>query len=261
METSPLSEAQTARLLATDCHRLKSEYSSASSEYDVLWKISDAEGRVIAVSEGVNPQRSDWLKVPYARRRYLHGIALEMNGKMNDLSLEMRQGEPLPQLSVLGTMTEPERGAITFQLQAQDFKDGTVFMKQGGHGDALYIIAQGEVSCVQQRDHPLGPDDEPVLKSGYLLTKQPCECTLTAVGPLKVLVLHRAREQLAALRASGPINDSSPSEEAAGRDAPLGPAAASDPAPMVPEERCGAVSPAVRTQLRQRRVISHVPAF
>ena len=103
--------------------------------------------------------------------------------------------------------------------------------------------------------HRLGPD-EPVLKSGYLLTKQPCECTLTAVGPLKVLVLHRAREQLAALR--GPINDSSPSEEAAGRDAPLGPAAASDPAPMSPEERCNASAP--RTQLRQRRVISHVPA-
>ena len=161
METSPLSEAQTARLLATECHRLKSEYSSASSEYDVLWKISDAEGRVIAVSEGVNPQRSDWLKVPYARRRYLHGVALEMCDKMADLSQEIMQ----------------------------------------------------------------------------------CE------------------QQLAALRASGPINDSSPSEEAAGRDAPLGPAAASDPAPMVPEERCGAVSPAVRTQLRQRRVISHVPAF
>ena len=96
-----------------------------------------------------------------------------------------------------------------------------------------------------------------MLKSGYLLTKQPCECTLTAVGPLKVLVLHRAREQLAALRASGPINDSSPSEEAAGRDAPLGPAAASDPAPMGPEERCGASAQRTeRTQLRQRRVIS-----
>ena len=144
METSPLSEAQTARLLATECHRLKSEYSSASSEYDVLWKISDAEGRVIAVSEGVNPQRSDWLKVPYARRRYLHGIAFEMSGKMDELSLKMRQmrrGEPLPQLSVLGTMTESERSAITFQLQAQDFKDGTVFMKQGGHGNAPVLTA------------------------------------------------------------------------------------------------------------------------
>ena len=110
--------------------------------------------------------------------------------------------------------------------------------------------------------HRLGPD-EPVLKSGYMLTKQPCECTLTAVGPLKVLVLHRAREQLAALRARGPINDSSPSEEAAGRDAPLGPAAgaASDPAPMGPEERCGASAQRTeQTQLRQRRVISRRPA-
>ena len=42
MERSPLSEAQTARLLAAECHRLKSEYSSAGYEYDVLKKIEAA---------------------------------------------------------------------------------------------------------------------------------------------------------------------------------------------------------------------------
>ena len=144
METSPLSEAQTARLLATECHRLKSEDSSAHSELKILDEILKAEGRVIAASEGVNPDgRSDWLKVPYARRRYLNGKALEMSGKMCDLSREMMQGEPLPQLSVLGTMTEPERRAITFRLQAQDFKDGTVFMKQGWHGNAPVLTRTG----------------------------------------------------------------------------------------------------------------------
>ena len=132
METSPLSEAQTARLLATECHRLKSEDSSAHSELKILDEILKAEGRVIAASEGVNPDgRSDWLKVPYARRRYLNGKALEMSGKMCDLSKEMKQCEPLPQLSVLGTMAEPERREITSRLRAQDLKDGTVFMKQG----------------------------------------------------------------------------------------------------------------------------------
>ena len=106
--------------------------------------------------------------------------------------------------------------------------------------------------------HRLGPD-EPVLKSGCLLTKQPSECTLTAVGPLKVLVLHRARELLAVLRASGAL--SGRAEESAGRAAPLDPAAAPDPAPMGPEERCGpSAQRTERTQLRQRRVISRVPA-
>ena len=144
METSPLSEAQTARLLATECHRLKSEDSSAHSELKILDEILKAEGRVIAASEGVNPDgRSDFLKVPYVRRRYLNGKALEMSGKMCDLSREMMQGEPLPQLSVLGTMTEPERRAITFRLQAQDFKDGTVFMKQGWHGNAPVLTRTG----------------------------------------------------------------------------------------------------------------------
>jgi hypothetical protein len=40
-----------------------------------------------------------------------------------------------------------------------------------------------------------------VVKSDSLLTNQPCECTLTAVGPVKVLVLHGARQHLADYRA------------------------------------------------------------
>ena len=50
--------------------------------------------------------------------------------------------------------------------------------------------------------HRPGPDDpEPVVKSDSLLTNQPCEYTLTAVGPVKVLVLHGARQRLADYRA------------------------------------------------------------
>ena len=40
-----------------------------------------------------------------------------------------------------------------------------------------------------------------MVKSDSLLTNQPCECTLTAVGPVKVLVLHGARQHLADYRA------------------------------------------------------------
>jgi len=197
MVTSPLSEAQTARLLVAECHRIKSEFSSALCECVILGEIEGAEGRVLAVSEGLNPDIMDFLKIPFARRKYLNRRECEAERKMGELEDELARCEPLLQLSVLGTMTELERQEITSRLEAEDFKDGTVFMKQGWHGDALYIIAQGEVSCKQQLD-----PDELVVKSDYLLTKQPCECTLTAVGPVKVLVLHRAREQLAALRAS-----------------------------------------------------------
>ena len=50
--------------------------------------------------------------------------------------------------------------------------------------------------------HRPGPDDpEPVVKSDSLLTNQPCEYTLTAVGPVNVLVLHGARQRLADYRA------------------------------------------------------------
>ena len=154
MERSPLSEAQTARLLAAECHRLKSEYSFAGYEYDVLKKIEAAEGRVLAISEGRDPDsRSNFLKVPYARSRYLSGKAGEMARKVCDLHQEITRS-PLPQLSVLGTTTESERVEITFQLQAQEFKDGTVFMKQGWHGESPCADTYGLcrlTSCVPYR--------------------------------------------------------------------------------------------------------------
>ena len=104
--------------------------------------------------------------MPDARGSYLTEKAIEMCDKMRDLSQEMKQCEPLPQLSVLGTMTEPERREITSRLKAQDFKDGTVFMKQGWHGNAPELTCTGcawvPASCGPyvpgaQGSLPLGP--------------------------------------------------------------------------------------------------------
>jgi len=44
--------------------------------------------------------------------------------------------------------------------------------------------------------------DETVLKRDCLLTNQPCESTVTAVGEVQVLVLHGARQELAYCRTS-----------------------------------------------------------
>ena len=144
METSPLSEAQTARLLVAECHRISSEFSSALCECVILNKINEAEGRVLAVAEGLTPDStSDFMKVPYARSDYLNGRSCEVTSKMSELLRELARCEPLVQLSVLGTMTELERREITSRLEAQDFKDGTVFMKQGWHGDAPVLTRTG----------------------------------------------------------------------------------------------------------------------
>ena len=43
--------------------------------------------------------------------------------------------------------------------------------------------------------------DEGVVKRDCLLTNEPCEFTVTAVGDVKVLVLHDARQRLADIRA------------------------------------------------------------
>ena len=144
METSPLSEAQSARLLVAECHRISSEFGSALCECVILNKINEAEGRVLAVAEGLTPDStSDFMKVPYARSDYLNGRSCEVTRKMSELLRELARCEPLVQLSVLGTMTELERREITSRLEAQDFKDGTVFMKQGWHGDAPVLTRTG----------------------------------------------------------------------------------------------------------------------
>ena len=59
---------------------------------------------------------------------------------------------------------------------------------------------------LHHRPGPDEPEPEPVVKSRSLLTSQPCECTLTAVGPVKVLVLHGARQRLADYRAKEAAN-------------------------------------------------------
>ena len=59
---------------------------------------------------------------------------------------------------------------------------------------------------LHHRPVPDEPEPEPMVKSCSLLTSQPCECTLTAVGPVKVLVLHGARQRLADYRAEEAAN-------------------------------------------------------
>ena len=59
---------------------------------------------------------------------------------------------------------------------------------------------------LHHRPGPDEPEPEPMVKSRSLLTSQPCECTLTAVGPVKVLVLHGARQRLADYRAEEAAN-------------------------------------------------------
>merc|ERR1711935_527365 len=96
-----------------------------------------------------------------------------------------------------GTMNPLERSTITHALEPQEFKDGAVLIKQGEPRDSLLIIVQGQVSCAQRPGL-----DETVFKRDCLLTNQPCEFTVTAVGEVKVLVLHGARQWLADCRAT-----------------------------------------------------------
>jgi len=60
---------------------------------------------------------------------------------------------PQASLSVFGTLTCRERRAIALVLEPQDFKDGAVLIKEGEPRDSFFIIVQGQVTCMQRRDH------------------------------------------------------------------------------------------------------------
>jgi hypothetical protein len=273
MDTTPLSQAQTARLLAAECHRLKSLHRFHSDEHCILEKLLDAESRLFCAKHSHSYDEAH-LAAHLARFAQLQEDISSAYFKKTNAELQQTFGDvTLSQatLSLLGTADWVERKTITDALEPQDFKDGAVLIKQGEPRDAFFVIVQGQVSCTQRRDHrcevdpacaapsgapqrasaparqrpgtpaprcparrretqsatkgPLAPRgfertairatqaadlahlhhrpglDETVLKRDCLLTNQPCEFTVTAVGEVKVLVLHGARQRLAECRA------------------------------------------------------------
>ena len=156
MTTSPLSQAQTARLLAAEFYRLKSEHTLLNGECGILQDLRDAEERV---HEAARTQPA-WTRSLYFHTARCHELDHEIDAvlakSIDVLDQLVRFGnEGLSQasFSALGTMTIGERSFITHTLGHQEFKDGAVLIKQGEPRDALLIIVQGQVSCAQRRGH------------------------------------------------------------------------------------------------------------
>ena len=275
MDTNPLSEAQIARLLATEWYRLKYEHSRLSDEICILKKLQVAETRVYVASNSSKSLTTALLRPSSslsfeARYDELCNLLSEAEGKELEVFIKLANLSPLPQASLsllLGDTHDchVERLHITRALEPQKFKDGAVLIKQGEPRDAFFIIVQGELSCTRDRRCEVGPPfaallerlsaparqalrgrlrpararreqerhhkgprrlaassaaicatqavvdlahlprrpslDQGVVKRDCLLTNEPCESTVTAVGEVKVLVLHDARQRLAQIQA------------------------------------------------------------
>ena len=145
MATNPLSQVQTARLLAAECYRLMSAHSLLCDEHRILRKLRDIEDRFDCstarfyelsriVKKTMHKKHDAW--------RQVHELGEEKLGAL-----------PQASLSVFGTITCGERRSITQALEPQDFKDGAVLIKEGDPRDAFFIIVQGQVTCMQRRDH------------------------------------------------------------------------------------------------------------
>ena len=159
-----LREETKARLLATKGYRLKSEHRLLCDEWHILLNLREAEKRVHEAARPLSLYSST------ARYEELTATLRETSEKslkvehqlarFENHELDSFENEALPQatFSVWGTMSLLERSSITKALEAQEFKDGAVLIKQGEPRDAFFIIVQGELSCTQRRDRcKVGP--------------------------------------------------------------------------------------------------------
>ena len=154
MTATPLSQDLAARLLAAECHRLKSERRVLCDESCILQNLRDAEERL----HDARPRRGLYCVTTRYRERVddirlchekMHDVAVQLHALGEEKHGALSQAS----VSVLGTMNCIERRVITKALEPQDFKDGAVLIKEGEPRDAYFIIVQGQVSCTQRRDH------------------------------------------------------------------------------------------------------------
>ena len=145
MATNPLSQVQTARLLAAECYRLMSAHSLLCDEHRILRELADVEDR-FDCSTARFYELSRIVRKTFDKKhdawRLVHELGEENLGAL-----------PQASLSVFGTITCGERRSITQALEPQDFKGGAVLIKEGDPRDAFFIIVQGQVTCMQRRDH------------------------------------------------------------------------------------------------------------
>jgi hypothetical protein len=156
LTVTPLSHDLAVRLLAAECHRLKSEHRVLCDEACILQNLRIAEERL----HDARP-RGRGLYCCTARYLELVNDHRLCGEKTYDVALQLlalgEEHGALSQasVSVLGTMNIIQRKVITKALEPQDFKDGAVLIKEGEPRDAYFIIVQGQVSCTQRRDPPV----------------------------------------------------------------------------------------------------------
>ena len=165
MDTTPLSQAQTARLLAAECHRLKSLHRFHSDEHCILEKLRGAEMSLFLAKHSydeAHPARFAQLKEDIWSAYFKKRNAERQLNTLGEGEVTLSQAT----LSLLGTADWFERRRITRALEPQDFKDGAVLIKQGEPRDAFFVIVQGQVSCTQRRDHRCEVDPARAAPSG-----------------------------------------------------------------------------------------------
>jgi len=117
--------------------------------------------------------------------------------------------EFLSKVKILKDLDKWERLVVADALEAVNFENEEVVVKQGEPGDDFYIIVEGTASVTQFKAEgeesvevgTLGPSD--YFGEIALILDRPRAATVTATGPLKCVKLDRARFE----RVLGPCSD------------------------------------------------------
>jgi cAMP-dependent protein kinase regulator len=104
----------------------------------------------------------------------------------------------LAKVPIFESLLPYERAKVADALDSVTFNDGDVIIRQGDtEGDKFYIIEKGEVVCEKSSDPNSPPVEAMRLGPGdyfgelALLTNQPRQATVKAVGPVKCLTISR----------------------------------------------------------------------
>ena len=154
--TKSLSQAQTARLVAAECHRHKLDHMVLTTHCTILWRTLAAEGFWDADKTWFWDADRKWRELSGPITETINK-RLAIERQMIDLGGEKCRALAEASLSVLGTVTIGERRFITQVVEPQDFKDGAVLIEEGDPRDALFIIVEGQVSFRRHHRYEVGP--------------------------------------------------------------------------------------------------------
>lgn len=129
------------------------------------------------------------LQLPLAGVRGVMKQSPELTEALRTTYLRRLVESSLGRVPLFSKLPPGERVYLTELLQSRHYERGDIILREGAHGDSLYIIEAGQVS-IERSGHVIAHLDEGnFFGEMSLLTREPHNANVHALTPVDVLVL------------------------------------------------------------------------